>query len=101
MIIKTTFINYIKSWHCITFISEAISQILDFKQLLEGCLEAEGPEALEALFASIASADSDCGSAQKGGSEDDHWNITLHYISLHWFVTWLARPRFMYATFIQ
>ena len=46
---------------------EAIEQIKSIKAQLERCLETSGYHAMEAMFADIASVDSDCGSAQKGG----------------------------------
>jgi hypothetical protein len=52
----------------VLLLAESIQQIKSIIAQLQGCLESQGYHAMEAMFADIASVDSDCGSAQKGGS---------------------------------
>jgi NIMA-interacting peptidyl-prolyl cis-trans isomerase 1 len=51
-------------------IEEARRQIEDIRQTLVNTLHTEGEQAMINLFAQIASQESDCSSAQKGGDLD-------------------------------
>jgi peptidyl-prolyl cis-trans isomerase NIMA-interacting 1 len=58
------------SWRCTEITQskeESISQINAYRKQLEEVLDTNGYEAMEALFREIASVESDCGSAQRGG----------------------------------
>lgn len=58
------------SWRCATISQskdEACRQISEFRAALTETLNTKGFEAMHQQFCDIASRDSDCGSAQKGG----------------------------------
>ena len=58
------------SWRCDNITqskNEAISQIKDIKKQLEETLNTQGQQAMFDLFAKIASTESDCSSAERGG----------------------------------
>jgi NIMA-interacting peptidyl-prolyl cis-trans isomerase 1 len=58
------------SWRCdnITQSKEdSIAQIQDIINHLEECLQTKGQHAMFQLFSTLASTESDCSSAQKGG----------------------------------
>jgi len=46
---------------------EAVTQINEIKSSLVEKLHSEGPNAMLTLFSEIASTESDCGSAERGG----------------------------------
>jgi NIMA-interacting peptidyl-prolyl cis-trans isomerase 1 len=59
------------SWRCEVITQskdESISQIKSIISQLEECLQTKGNEAMFDLFSEIASTESDCSSAQRGGS---------------------------------
>ena len=58
------------SWRCETITQskeESIRQITEYRNQLVEVLKKEGSQAMQKLFADLASTESDCSSAHKGG----------------------------------
>ena len=64
--------------------NEAISQIQEIKRQLEETLKLQGQKAMFDLFASIASTESDCSSAVRGG--DIGTTIMIRYYHHHYYL---------------